>query len=105
MPPRPLGPEAAAVRALMAAGVPARLVERVLPTIDVVEDDDADAIEAKVAAAKAEVPAFFPGAVTPAPFGNKRPVPAGGPTSMADAENDVRERYLHLLGPTTDSAA
>ncbi len=98
MPPRPLGPEAAAVRALMAAGIPARLVERVLPALDVAEDDDADVIEAKVAAAKAEVPAFFPDAVTPAPFGNKRPAPAAGPQSMADAAKDARERYLHLVG-------
>ncbi len=100
-----LGAEAEAVRCLMAAGVPSRLIERAIRTIDIDPDDDADTLAVKVFEAKADLPAFFGEAVTPAPYGNKQPGHAGPPMSMDDAAKEARERFPHLVPQLPDSAA
>ncbi len=53
-----LSAEAAAVRALMAAGVPSKLVERAIRTITIEEHDESDTLAAKVADVKADLPAL-----------------------------------------------
>ncbi len=100
-----LSAEAEAVRVLMAAGVPGKLVERAIRTITVEEHDDGDSLAAKVAAVKTDLPGLFDAAVTPAPYSNTRTAPTGPAMSMDDAAKEAREKYPHLVPQLPDSAA
>ncbi len=63
-----LGAEAEAVRALMTAGVPGKLIEPARRTLTIEEHDDGDSLRAKVAEVKNDLPGLFGEAVTRAPY-------------------------------------
>ncbi len=100
-----LGPQAEAVRALMAAGCPGDLVARAMNAIDVDQDDDAASIGVKVSELRSALPPLFENRVTPPPYGSSRTAPTGPPMSMADAEKEARRLFPSLVPPLPDSAA
>ncbi|MCU1451937.1 MAG: hypothetical protein JWN46_83 [Acidimicrobiales bacterium] len=95
-----LNAQARAVVALMKAGVDAAAVERLAGTLDVDDVDDMAAIDAKVAALKAEIPAVFaPGPSSLVGLAGGSGAPKPQPESMA-----ATAERLHSEGVIGDDA-
>ena len=92
--------ETCAALALVAAGLPAKAVERFLGTLDLVDTDTAQTVDAKVAELKSDLPGVFGATVTP--FDRRsRPAIAGHPTPFEFAEGGREALRRAGLKPRT----